>query len=98
MSTRHRYLVAYDVADEKRLRRMYRTMRGFGDPVQLSVFTCELSPREFVIFETQVSSVMNMAEDRLLVADLGPVEGRAEETIHRYGVMEPPRTRRAVVV
>ena len=43
---RNVYLVCYDVADAKRLRRTYRKMRGFGDAVQYSVFRCELSPTE----------------------------------------------------
>jgi CRISPR-associated protein Cas2 len=40
------YLVCYDVADPKRLRKVYRTMRGFGDPLQYSIFRCELSARQ----------------------------------------------------
>jgi CRISPR-associated endonuclease Cas2 len=43
---RNVYLVAYDVADPKRLRRTYQTMLGHGDPVQYSIFYCELSPME----------------------------------------------------
>jgi CRISPR-associated endonuclease Cas2 len=38
------YLVAYDIADPKRLQRVHRTMRGYGDPLQYSVFRCILSP------------------------------------------------------
>ncbi|MDD4792699.1 MAG: CRISPR-associated endonuclease Cas2, partial [Firmicutes bacterium] len=41
---RRRFIVCYDISDPKRLRKMYRTMRGFGDPLQKSVFTCDLSP------------------------------------------------------
>jgi len=40
------YLVCYDVADDKRLRKTYKKMRGFGDPVQYSVFRCELRRRK----------------------------------------------------
>ena len=29
---RSRYAVAYDISDPKRLRRVHRVMRGFGDP------------------------------------------------------------------
>ncbi|MFO0762685.1 MAG: CRISPR-associated endonuclease Cas2, partial [Byssovorax sp.] len=35
---RHTYVVAYDVCDPKRLRQVHKTMRGFGDALQLSVF------------------------------------------------------------
>jgi CRISPR-associated protein Cas2 len=43
---RNVYLVCYDVADDKRLRKTYKTMCGFGDPLQYSVFRCELSAVE----------------------------------------------------
>ena len=43
---RRRYLVAYDVADAKRLKKTHRTMHGFGDPLQYSLFLCALSAIE----------------------------------------------------
>lgn len=43
---RNVYLVCYDVADDKRLRKTYKKMCGFGDPLQYSVFRCELSAVE----------------------------------------------------
>ena len=30
------YLVCYDIADEKRLRKVFQTMRGYGDHLQFS--------------------------------------------------------------
>ena len=32
------YIVAYDIADPKRLQRVHRTMRGYGDPLQYRSF------------------------------------------------------------
>src|SRR5437870_5051974 len=43
------YIVAYDIADPKRLQRVHRTMRGYGDPLQYSVFRCILSPSERIL-------------------------------------------------
>jgi CRISPR-associated protein Cas2 len=37
------YVVTYDISDKKRLRKVFRLMRGYGDHLQLSVFRCELS-------------------------------------------------------
>ena len=36
------YLVAYDIADNRRRTRLHRLLRGFGDPLQKSVFLCWL--------------------------------------------------------
>jgi CRISPR-associated protein Cas2 len=38
------YLVCYDVADDKRLRPVYQTLVGAGDPLQYAVFRCALAP------------------------------------------------------
>ena len=46
---RHRYVVTYDVSNPKRLRRVFKIMRGFGDAIQLSVFRCDLSRTEKIM-------------------------------------------------
>ncbi len=37
-------LVAYDISDNRRRTRLYRLLRGFGEPIQKSVFLCWLDP------------------------------------------------------
>ena len=37
------YLVCYDICDDKRLRKVFQTMRGYGDHLQYSVFECQLT-------------------------------------------------------
>ena len=93
------YLVCYDVADEKRLRRTYKKMRGFGDPLQYSVFRCELSPTEKHIMQEALWGILNWAHDRVMVVELGPVGARGDECVEFWG--EPRvevRERGAVVV
>jgi len=40
---RQTYLVCYDIADEKRLRKVFQTMRNWGDHLQYSVFECQFT-------------------------------------------------------
>jgi CRISPR-associated protein Cas2 len=40
-------VVAYDISDDRRRTRLFKTLRRFGDPVQFSVFECVLSERQF---------------------------------------------------
>jgi CRISPR-associated endonuclease Cas2 len=40
------YLVTYDISDDTRLRQVFKTMKGFGDHVQYSVFRCSLTKTE----------------------------------------------------
>ena len=82
---RNRFLVCYDVSDSKRLARTYRKMNGFGDPAQYSVFICDLSPKERVLLEEALAEVLNLKEDRALIVDLGPSEGRGQHEPYHPG-------------
>lgn len=79
---RRRYLVAYDVSDPKRLRRVFRAMHGFGEPVQYSVFLCDLAHVELQLLRETLSAIINNREDRAMIVDLGaPGEGRKGELV-----------------
>jgi CRISPR-associated protein Cas2 len=41
MRTSH--LICYDICDDKRLRKVFQTMRGYEDHLQYSVFECQLT-------------------------------------------------------
>ncbi len=42
---RRRYLITYDISDDKRRARVFKSLRNRGDHLQFSVFLCELNPR-----------------------------------------------------
>jgi CRISPR-associated protein Cas2 len=92
------YLVCYDISDDARLRRVYKTMRGFGDHVQLSVFRCELSPRERAEMILALSEVISIEADQVLVVDIGPPDGRAASAFEAVGRPYRPPLRHAIVV
>jgi len=93
------HVIAYDIADPKRYRKVYKAMCGAGDALQFSVFRCELSAMELQKLKDEVWPLLNLAEDRVMIVDLGPIEGRGDECIEFWG---NPRTippdRSAVVV
>lgn len=74
---RNRYVVCYDVADPQRLTRTYKLMQGYGDPVQYSVFLCELSKVELVYMRRDLTDLLNLNEDRVMVVNTGPVESKS---------------------
>ena len=82
---RNRYLVCYDVADPKRLARVHRTMLGFGDWLQLSVFACDLTPQRRVELLIALTGLINVREDRVMLIDLGPSEARGLGAIEYLG-------------
>jgi len=95
---RNRYIVAYDVRDAKRLRQTYRKMNGFGDPMQYSVFLCELSSKERILLEEALTEIINLKEDQVLIVNIGPVAGRGSDSMQALGRQALPKRREAVVV
>jgi len=96
---RNVYLLCYDVADDKRLRRTHKKMCGFGTPMQYSVFRCELSPTEKQLLKEALWEILNWEHDRVMLVDLGPAGSRGDQCVEFWGeprVELPNRT--AVIV
>ena len=74
MSDERTYIVTYDIANSRRGRRIFKTMHGFGEWLQLSVFQCRLSPRRRAELETRLRELIKAGEDHVLVIDIGPAE------------------------
>ncbi len=71
---RRRYLVAYDIRDDKRLHSIATCMEGYGYRIQYSVFICDLSDHEAVLMRGDVETRMKTSEDSVMVVDLGNPE------------------------
>lgn len=82
---RNSYIVAYDIADEKRLRQVFKVMRAFGDHLQFSVFECQLTPMDLVRLRAELGAVIHHKEDQVLFIDLGPAEGRGDRVVTALG-------------
>lgn len=95
---RQTHIVTYDICDPKRLRRVFKTMRGYGEHLQLSVFRCELNHRELVELRAKLATIINHGEDQVLFVDVGPVEGRGSTSIAAIGKAYIAPTRHALVV
>jgi CRISPR-associated protein Cas2 len=79
------YLVCYDICDDKRLRRVFQTMRGYGDHLQFSVFECQLTGMDLARLRAELSAVIHHTEDQVLFVNLGPAAGRGERVITALG-------------
>jgi CRISPR-associated protein Cas2 len=82
---RSTYIVAYDISDEKRLRMVFKTMRGYGDHLQYSVFECQLTPSDLVRLSGELGKIIHHDEDQVLFICLGPSEGRGDRVITALG-------------
>lgn len=79
------YVVAYDISDPKRLRKVYELMLGWGDRVQLSVFRCELNAREVVELRAGLADLIHHAQDQVMFVDVGPADGRGATAFGTLG-------------
>jgi len=94
---RNTYIVCYDIADPKRWRRVHKMMLGHGDPLQLSVFLCELSPTERQVLISRLHEVLNHAEDALAIIDLGPADSGSRH-VTTFGTARWEAGKRVIVV
>lgn len=69
---RHVYLVSYDIANPKRLRRTFKTLKQFGIHTQYSVFVCKLSDNKKRKLTDILINIICPEEDQVLFFPLGP--------------------------
>ncbi len=74
MRNEHLYLVAYDIADPKRWRRVFGVMEGFGEWLQLSVFQCRLSPQRHAELIALLDGIIHHDDDHVILVDVGPAD------------------------
>jgi len=93
----HLYIVAYDIADPKRWRRIFRLMHGYGEWLQLSIFQCRLSSRRRAELQAMVDGIIDHRADHILFMDLGPADG-VNPRVTSLGKSEFEAVQRAPVI
>lgn len=74
---RRLYIVTYDICHPKRLRKVFRTLKGYGEHLQLSVFRCDLTRSQRLQLAARLGDTIDHEEDQVMFVDLGPSDGRA---------------------
>ena len=74
MSDERLYIVTYDIGDQRRWRRVFKVMHGYGEWLQLSVFQCRLGRRRRAELETRLRGLVKAGEDHVLLIDVGPAD------------------------
>lgn len=67
----HLYIVAYDITDPKRWRKVFKTMQSYGDWVQLSVFQCRMSRTRHAELISLLDGIILREKDHVLIMDVG---------------------------
>jgi CRISPR-associated protein Cas2 len=56
-------IITYDIADEKRLRKVATLMKDYGTRVQRSVFECLIEERQLVELTSKLMKIIEISED-----------------------------------
>lgn len=98
MADRTRYLLAYDIRDPRRLRRVHNVAKDYGEPLQYSVFVCDLTRVELLDLKADLLVELNVREDSVGIFDLGPPTGRGLHCVEFIGSRKPlPGTDEAAI-
>ena len=68
---RRRFLIAYDISDDRRLRKVIKIMESYGQRLQYSVFLCDLTRVEELAWRREMLGVIALRADSVVVIDLG---------------------------
>lgn len=93
---RRRYLVAYDIRNERRLRTVASCVKSYGDRVQYSVYICDLSEPELIALCTHLEILIKPTEDEVMIIDLGQVDHSRRILFLGQGASPPDRNVRIV--
>jgi len=93
----HAYVVAYDISQPKRWRKVFRTMQGYGRWLQLSVFHCRLDGGRRAELAMALEQLIDAETDHVIILDLGPAE-EVDLAVESLGKAFAPIERRAVVI
>lgn len=66
-TTRHKYLIAYDVSEHKRLAKIHKKVEAYAIGGQKSFYECWLTEHELSAFQQEMKSLLNLEEDRLFI-------------------------------
>lgn len=83
------YIIVYDICDDKRRNKIFKTLKSFATPVQYSVFEANLHPNDVIELKYRIMSIMNTKEDSVFFyrqcgSCLGKVE-RMGVPVYIYG-------------
>lgn len=94
---RNRFIVCYDIAEPKRLRKVADILEGYGYRIQYSVFECPLSDLQLAELRGEIQETITISEDQVLFISLGGESRDVGLMIESLGLPYTKRTLIAVV-
>lgn len=86
MSQSMLYVIAYDIPSDKRRTKLHKTLCGFGEWSQYSLFECFLTAKELVKLQAKLQDILNPDEDSVRMY---PLCNRCQKDIKTVGGDKP---------
>lgn len=93
-----RYLIAYDIPQDRRRSRLADKLESYGDRIQYSVFVADISPGRLQRLRTEISLIIESDEDSVLMCDLGPLTSVGDGRFEFMGCSRPITSNRSIIV
>ncbi|XFA73273.1 CRISPR-associated endonuclease Cas2 [Thermosynechococcaceae cyanobacterium Okahandja] len=85
------YVIAYDIPNDKRRRKVAELLEGYGQRVQFSVFEARLTPKQLQQLRDRLRRRLKFSEDHVRIY---PLSHHTESSILILGIgcssLEPP--------
>lgn len=94
----NRYIIAYDIVDDRRRSRVAKHLQRFGLRVQYSVFVVDLRSARLLRLTAELESRIDAGEDSIMVCRLGPSSSIERDAFRWLGRSRPEPPRSAVIV
>ena len=85
-----RFLVSYDVSDDKRRTRLSKALRDFGNRVQYSVFECEVGKNDLECLKERAKGIVDPLADSVRIYAICAACENLIEIIGTGEVLEDP--------
>jgi len=82
---RNTYIVCYDICEPKRLRNVFKVMRGWGDQPSTLRFRMPVDASRSGDAPRGACGIIDHREDQVLFVDLGPAGARGDRVITALG-------------
>jgi CRISPR-associated protein Cas2 len=79
---RSRYILCYDIRDDRRLRQTAKVAEQWGNRIQYSVFVCDLTAVERARLEGALRDVVDQRVDMAFLIDIGAPGRSSERRFH----------------
>jgi CRISPR-associated protein Cas2 len=66
-----RYVIAYDIEDDKRRTRLAKHLQEYGVRVQFSVFIVDLRPARMLLLKSEIEQRIDSSQDSVMVCRVG---------------------------